>query len=141
MKASLQTCRLLGTALLIILSIAGCGSGQPSGRPDLDAIPREELHGASTKAMLYEFRAKVRKRGATAAKQELPQLLEDLGNYERQPVGQHKDTYKQILEKVKALETTLAGSPSKDAVVKAADEIGALADKLPGKADPNPQVE
>jgi hypothetical protein len=141
MRASLHTCCLLGAALLITLCVFGCSSGQPSGRPDLDAIPREELHGASTKAILYEFRAKVRKRGVNAAKQELPQLLEGLENYEQQPVGQHKDTYKQIVEKIKALQTTLAGSPSKDAVVKAADEIGTLADKLPGKADPNPQVD
>jgi hypothetical protein len=141
MRASLHTCCLSGAALLVTLCVSGCSSGQPSGRPDLDAIPRDELQGASTKAMIYEFRAKVRKRGASAAKQELPQLLEGLQDYERQPVGQHKDTYKQIVEKIRELQTTLAGSPSKEAVVKAAEEIGALADKLPGKAEPNPQVE
>ena len=30
---------------------------------------------------------------------------------------------------------------SRDAAVKAVDEIGALADKLPGNANPNPEVE
>jgi len=139
MRASLHI-GLRGAVLLLTLSVFGCGSSQPSGRPDLDAIPREELHGASTKSMLYEFRAKVRKYGVNAAKQELPQLLEGLENYEQQPVGQHKDTYKQIFEKLKALQGTLA-SASKDAAIKAADEIGTLADKLPGKANPNPQVE
>lgn len=128
-------------AIAIYLSSAGCGSGQPSGRPDLDAIPDEELHGASTKGMLYEFRAKVRKRGVPAAKAELPSLLESFKDYEKQPVGKHKDTYREIAEKLKALESSLATSPSKDAVVKAADEIGTLADKLPGQANPNPQVD
>ena len=123
----------------VALCVAGCGRG--SGRPDLDAIPAEELHGASTKGMLYEFRAKVRKYGVAAAKKELPAVLEAFADYEQQPIGSHKETYRQIAEKLKALETTLAGSPTKDAVVKAADEIGALADKLPGKANPNPQVE
>jgi hypothetical protein len=33
------------------------------------------------------------------------------------------------------------GSANRDAAVKAADEIGALANKLPGTADPNPEVE
>jgi len=123
----------------IALCLAGCG--QRSGRPDLDAIPAEELHGASTKGLLYEFRAKVRKYGVTAAKKELPTVLEAFADYEQQPIGSHKDTYRQIAEKLKALETTLAGSPTKDAAIQAADEIGALADKLPGKANPNPQVE
>jgi hypothetical protein len=133
---------LVAVALLVTLSAWGCGSrGQPSGRPDIDAIPKEELYGAATKAQLYEFRAKVRKRGAAAAKQDLPDLLDGLKGYERQPVGQYKETYKQIVEKLEALQGTLGGSPSKDAVVKVAEEIGVLADKLPGKADANPQVE
>ena len=140
MRKSLNACVLLA-ALVIALSICGCGSGQPSGRPDLDAIPDAELHGASTKGMLYEFRAKVRKRGVPAAKQELPMLLESFAGYQQQPVGKHLDTYRQIADKLKALQSTLAASPTKDAVVKAADEIGALADKLPGQANPNPQVE
>jgi hypothetical protein len=133
-----------GYALLLAILFAnsfGCSSGQPSGRPDIDAIPDEELHGASTKAMLYEFRAKVKKRGVKAAKDELPVLLESFEGLEKRPVGQHLDTYKQIAEKLQALNGTLAGNPSADAVTKAANEIGALADKLPGKADPNPLVE
>ena len=56
-------------------------------------------------------------------------------------LGAHKETYKQIYEKLKALEGTLAGSPTKEAVVKVVDDIGALADKLPGKANENPSVE
>jgi len=139
MKAVVHASLLL--ALAIAPGLCGCGSGQPSGRPDLDAIPDEELHGASTKGMLYEFRAKVRKRGVAAAKTELPSLLEGFKDYEKQPVGKHKDTYRQIAEKLKTLEGTLAASPTKDTVVKAADEIGTLADKLPGKANPNPQVD
>lgn len=127
-------------AVAIAAGLSGC-SGQRSGRPDLDAIPDEELHGASIKALLYDFRAKVRKYGAAGAKKELPAVLEGFQDYEKQPVGKHLDTYRQIAEKLKALDTTLAGSPSKDAVVKTADEIGSLADKLPGKANPNPQVE
>jgi len=131
------------TALSVIAPFApGCGSrGQTSGRPDIDAIPELERRGAATKADIYHFRAVVRKRGVAGAKQELPDLLSSLEGYERLKLGEHKETYKQIVEKLKALQGELAGSPSKEAVVKSADEIGTLADKLPGQANPNPTVE
>lgn len=119
----------------------GCSSGQKSGRPDIDAIPKEELYGASTKALLYEFRAKVRKRGIAIAKQDLPDIIDGLKNYEKRPVGKYKDVYKQIVEKLNALQTLIAGTPTKAQLDAAVDEIGKLADGLPGKADPNPQVE
>jgi len=63
-----------------------------------------------------------------AAKQDLPDLLAGLEHYEKFKLGQHKETYKQIVEKLKALQADLAGSPTKESVTKAADEIGALAD-------------
>jgi len=138
---SLALVRLLGICVFLA-AIEGCGPGrQPSGRPDIDAIPEIELRGSATKASIYEFRAKVKRRGLGAAKAELPTLIESLEGYEKLKLGEHTATYQQIFEKLKALQGTLAGSPSKDAVTKAADEIAALADKLPGKADPNPQVE
>ena len=129
--------------IVIALSVVGCGSGrQPSGRPDIDAIPEEELRGSGAKADLYQFRARVKKRGVAAAKQDLPDLLETLSSYERLKVGkEYKDTMKQIVDRLTALQTELNGSPTKESVVKAAEEVGTLADKLPGKADPNPQVE
>lgn len=132
----------LAASLLSLCALVslGCSSGQTSGRPDIDAIPEVELRGAATKASLYEFRAKVRKRGINAAKQDLPDLIESLEGYEKLKLGEHQETYKQIVEKLKAFQGTLA-TATKDSAVKAADEIGALADKLPGKADPNPQVE
>jgi hypothetical protein len=133
--------RQLLAAILFSAALAlGCSSSQQSGRPDIDAMPKEELYGASAKASIYEFRAKVRKRGASAVKQDLQDLVENLEGHERLKLSEHAETYKQIVEKLKALQGSLA-SASKDAAVKAADEIGALADKLPGKADPNPQVE
>jgi hypothetical protein len=133
--------RLAASPLIFCALVAlGCSSGQTSGRPDIDAIPEVELRGAATKASLYEFRAKVRKRGVSAAKQDLPDLIESLEGYEKLKLGEHQETYKQIVEKLKAFQGTL-GAATKDSAVKTADEIGALADKLPGKADPNPQVE
>jgi hypothetical protein len=140
MKQVSAVTRLLIAILTAAALAIGCSSKQTSGRPDIDAIPKEELYGASTKALLYEFRAKVRKRGTAAAKQEVPMLLENLEGYEKAPVGQHLETYKQIVEKLKALQGTLA-TATKDSAVKIADEIGTLADKLPGKADQNPIVE
>ena len=133
--------RLAAPFLMLCALVApGCSSGQPSGRPDIDAIPEVELRGSSTKASIYEFRAKVKKRGVNAAKQDLPDLIESLEGYEKLKLGEHKETYKQIVEKLKAFQGTLA-TATKDGAIKAVDEIGALADKLPGKADPNPQVE
>jgi hypothetical protein len=132
--------RLAGWLALAALVVLGCSKGQPSGRPDIDAIPEAELRGAAIKASVYEFQAKVRKRGVAAVKQELPEMIEVLTAYERLKLGEHQETYKQINEKLKALQAS-AASATKDAAVKAADEIGALADKLPGKAEKNPQVE
>ena len=127
---------------LAAMSLGCGGSGQSSGRPDIDAIPETELRGAATKAQIYEFRAKVKKRGVAVAKQEVPELIEQFASYDKLKVSQdYKDTMKQIVEKLTALQGTLSGSPNKDAVVKAADEIGTLADKLPGKANANPVVE
>jgi hypothetical protein len=132
----------LGAAfpLVVLACAAGCSTGQSSGRPDVDAISDEVHFGTASKGLLYEFRAKVKKHGVEAARQELPQLLESFEGYERRKLGESAGTYKEIVEKLKALEGTL-GTASREDVIKAADEIGALADKLPGEADPNPQVE
>lgn len=126
---------------LATLMMAGCsGTQQSSGRPEVEDVSAAEHFGASSKALLYEFRAKVRRHGAVAAKQELPQLLESFDGYEQRDLGSDAATYKEIVDKLKALEGSV-GSASRDAAIKAVDEIGALADKLPGKANPNPEVE
>ncbi len=132
---------LLGCLLAIAPSLAGCGSSsQSSGRPEVEGVSDEVHFGSSSKALLYEFRAKVIKRGVDAAKTDLPALLESFEGYEQRKLGDSTATYKEIVEKLKALEGSL-GSANRDAAVKAVDEIGALADKLPGKANPNPEVE
>jgi hypothetical protein len=137
-----RACCLSVPLFLTSLLAVGCGSGQKSGRPDIDAIPEEELRGAAVKQSLYEFRAKVRKRGVSAAKADLPDLLESLQGYEKLKVSPaYKDTMKQIVDKVQAMQGDLGGSATKESVTKTADEIGALADKLPGQAHQNPSVE
>jgi len=141
MRCHSTQCSLLVAALLSILGVGGCGGSDTSARPDIAAVP-DEIHFANdTMAQLYVFRAKVRKRGLEAAKQELPDLLEGVATYEQRRLSKGKETYKEIVDKLKALQAKLGASPSRDEVIKAADEIGALADKLPGKADPNPSVE
>jgi len=138
----LDSSAIITTFLGLLMFAPGCGPrGQSSGRPDIDAIPELERRGAATKADIYQFRAIVRKRGVAGAKQELPDLLASLEGYERLKLGEHKETYKQIVEKLKKLQGELAGSPTKEAVVKSVDEIGTLADKLPGQANQNPTVE
>jgi hypothetical protein len=135
--------RSVQLALLVMaLAACGCGSrGQPSGRPDLDAIPEIEHRGGATKNTIYEFRAKFKKRGVAAAKQDLPEILEHVQAHEKLKLGEHNATYKELADKFKALETELAGSPSKEAVGKSIDEICTIAAKLPGKANENPVVE
>jgi len=131
--------RILTAALLI--SAAGCGGGQPSsGRPEVENVSAAEHFGAASKALLYEFRAKVRKRGAEAAKVALPEVLESFDGLEKRDLGNDLASYREIVEKLKAMEAP-AASGNRDAVVKAAEEIGTLADKLPGTANPNPEVE
>jgi hypothetical protein len=140
MESTRQWCwSCLAVAALAGVS-TGCTSSQPSARPEIDAISKEDHYGTATKRLLYEFRAIVRKHGVNGAKRELPIVLENFDGYEQQALGQHAATYKEIVEKLKALEGTL-GAASREAAIAAADEIGALADKLPGTADPNPMVE
>lgn len=127
--------------LLLTLILLGCGSEGPPARPDIAEAPEEELHGASAKAVLYEFRAKVRKHGAKGAREELPIVLENFEAYPQIAGAEQKEIYQEIWDKLKSMEATIAGSTSNDEVVKQAEEIGTLADKLPGKADEDPVVE
>ncbi len=131
----------ISTFTLVTAFILGCGGGQRSGRPDIDEIPEIEHRGGATKTQIYEFRALVKKRGIAGAKQALPDLLEGIQAHEKLKLGEHNATYKEIAEKLKALQTELAGSPAKDAVEKAVDGIVAVAEKLPGKGNPNATVE
>lgn len=128
-------------ASLLALGAMGCGGDTPEARQDILNTPREELYGASTKSLLYEFRAKVRKHGVEGAKDALPELQENFQGYEQLPLGEHMQTWQQIDEKLKELESALGQSPSREQVTSSVEEIGTLADKLPGKADENPQVE
>jgi hypothetical protein len=131
---------LVAMTIFIAALAVGCGGGQKSGRPDIDEMSKDEIQGSADKARIYELRAKIKKRGGNAVKDELPDVIENLAGYVRRPVSaQYKETMKQIVEKLQALQGELGGS--KDAVLKSADEIAALADKLPGKADTNPTVE
>ena len=127
--------------LLLVLLGVGCGSEGPPARPDIEETPEADLRGASAKALLYEFRAKVRKHGAKGVQQELPVLLENFEGYPQIAGEEQKATYQEIWDKLKAMEASVGGSPGKDELVRQVDEIGTLADKLPGKADPNPIVE
>jgi len=133
-----RNCCFIG--LLVSAVLLGCSSRQKSGRPDIDAIPEIEHRGAATKSALYEFRAKVRKRGAAAAKQDLPDLIENIQAHEKLKLGPHNATYKELAEKLKAVQAEV-GSGNKDAILKKVDEAVAVAEKLPGKANDNPSVE
>jgi len=133
--------RLLGVLFLICLSAWGCGSGGPPAREDVLKIPAEEHYGGAIKGMLYVLCAKMEKRGIKGAKEGLPEVLENMQGYEKQSLGSHSDTYRQIDQKLKDLDTLLKGSPT-DAVVKqTAEELRGLASKLPGKADESPKVD
>jgi len=133
---------LLGCLLVaaIVAATIGCGASNSSGRSEVEGVADDVHFGSASKATLYEFRAKVKKRGAAAAKAELPQVLESFEGYEKRSLGEHTATYKEIYDKLKAMESSL-GSANRDAAIKAAEEIGALADKLPGTADADPEVE
>jgi hypothetical protein len=128
-------------AWLVGLAVVGCSSRQKSGRPDIDEIPEIEHRGKATKNALYEFRAKVKKRGVAAAKQDLPDLLENIQAHEKLKLGAHNATYKELAEKLQALQSQLGGSPTKDAVLKSIDEICTVGEKLPGEANKEPVVE
>jgi len=136
-----RACLPFAVLILVALLTSGCGSSRNSGRPDIDAIPEIEHRGGATKSAIYEFRAKVRKRGVAAAKQELPDLLENIEAHQKLKLGEHNATYKELADKLKALQGELGGSPSKDAVLKSIDDICTTAEKLPGQANKEPSVE
>jgi len=141
MRIQVRDCFLSGAVVLLLLGSSGCSSSGPPAREDILAMPKDELYGASMKGLVYEFRAKFRKHGIPAAKEALPVLLENFDGFEKQDVGSHLETYQQIVDKLQSLQTTLEGSPTREAVSEQVDDIGSLADQLPGEADPNPRVE
>jgi hypothetical protein len=141
MRTGLNDSRRSFLTGLLLLPLAGCGSGAPSGREDIAKIPPEEHYGSSVKNLLYEFRAKVRKRGVPAAKKEIPIVLENIQGYEQQPLGQNLETMKKIEQLLKDTEKKLSGSITKEEVVDVANTVADLASKLPGKANENPRVE
>src|SRR5262245_6192762 len=129
-------------SVVVFLGLCGCGSrGQSTGRPEIDDVPEIEHRGRAAKNMIYEFRAKVRKRGVAAAKADLPDVLASMEGYQKLKLGEHNATFKEIFDKLKELEGKLAGSPSKEEVTKAVEDIATIASKLPGKANENPVVE
>lgn len=139
MKSSVHACFLFAIAVLSGAAV-GCGGGNEvlEARPEIAAAVAapEETLGSYVKSQIYEFRAKVRKRGAASVKTDLPILLENLGSVDERS-DSHAETYKEILAKLKAM----SDSANRDALVKAVNEIGALADKLPGSANENPIVD
>jgi hypothetical protein len=132
---------ILGLMILLTLGGWGCGSGGPPAREDVLAIPDEEHYGGVVKGRLYELSAKIEKRGVKGAQEALPEMLENMQGYEKQALGDHGDTYRQIDTKLKELDTSLKGSPTPEAMKQAVEELRALANKLPGKADEKPKVE
>lgn len=132
---------MLGLAIVLSLGAVGCGSGGPPARKDVLAIPAEEHYGSSTKRMIYELCAKIEKHGVKGAQQSLPETIENMQSYEKQALGDHADTYRQIDTKLKELDTLLKGSPTDAAMKQAAEELRGLASKLPGTADEQPNVE
>ena len=140
MRKGLRDSRRSFLTGLLLLPLAGCGSSSGSVRDDIAKIPPEEHYGSSVKNLLYEFRAKVRKRGIPAAKKEIPMVLENLQGYEQQPLGQNLETMKKIEQILKDTEKKL-GSMKKEEVVDAANTVADLGSKLPGKAIENPRVE
>ena len=132
--------RLFIIAFSASLSL-GCGSSGPPPREDIAAIPPEEHFSKSTKTAIYEFCAKVRKRGVKGAQQALPEVLEPLDGYENRPLGKHADVYKQIYDKLKSIESMVSGSTTDAAVKQAVEELDELTDQLPGEAVENPRVE
>src|SRR5688572_16366818 len=108
--ACLRTRWIQLVTLVITLVLCGCGSrGKSTGRPEIDDVPEIEHRGGAAKNLIYEFRAKVRKRGVAAAKADLPDLLASMEGYQRLKLGEHNETFKQIYDKLKELEGMLAG--------------------------------
>lgn len=127
--------------VLTSLCAWGCGSGAPPAREDILAIPAEDHFGGSTKGMLYELCAKIEKHGVKGAQQALPEMIENMQGYEKQAIGTHGETYQQIDNKLAELDNLVKGSPSNAALKQEVEELRALANKLPGKADEHPKVE
>lgn len=71
--------------------------------------------------------------GLGGLKSSLVGTLENLENYEEQPVGEHKETYKQIYNGLKELKTLADSSGSRAKINQKLKELMALAEKLPAK--------
>jgi hypothetical protein len=111
--------------LSLILAACGC-SGPPVKAEGEDAAE----YARATRQQVLQF-VKAAKESPRSAGGQAVGLLERLEVYPSRPVGENKAVYEQLTQKCKELIDAARRSPGSAEVVKMADEMAALAKKLP----------
>ena len=120
-KASVVSWWLM--AGLAALWFSGCGSDAPTFKA--------EDHALAIKTEAMEFVAAA-KQGPQVGAGSLEGFLEAIEAYESGPVGQHGDTYAQMLEAAQSLQKLYQGSGAAAEIQQQVDKIASLAGQLPG---------
>lgn len=115
--------------LLALLLLVGCGGGQPYTDNSRDPAS----YAKDVKQLVLEH-VEIAKKSSEPADQVLT-IVTELKQTGERPVGEHKATYDQLLEKSNALlsacQSASNGKPSN--LTQALNEIAQLAQSLPGE--------
>ena len=121
-EPSVAFCCLL-TALAVSW-LSGCGSDAPEYRA--------EDHALTIKTEALNFAATARQ---GQGQRSIEGFLETVRAYEAGPVGEHGETYAQLVQATEALKGLYEGPGSRAQIQEQIEKIASLAEQLPGEAE------
>src|SRR5262249_31175478 len=120
----------VGLAFGVLFLASGCGSAGPKSTAKAEGEDAT-AYAKATKESVQQF-AKAVKENPKQAGGLAEALLERLQVYTSRPVGENKAIYEELTQKCKSLLEAAKKSPGSAEVQKIANDMAALANKLPG---------
>ncbi len=125
----------LATCAFVALGLFACSpQGAGNVRPDIAQKSDEEHYADFVRGTVEDVLAAASGKGETDLASALEEAVENLSEYEGQPVGEYEDTYKAISETVSKLADLVeqGKTPGDPEVKKNLDTLKELVAKLPG---------
>jgi hypothetical protein len=119
---------------LIFVALVGCSSQDESIERD---VRDPAIYGGYVKSRIVSYLERARK-NPTGGEKQTAFLVEMLQNYKSAPIGDHEDTYQDLLANCEQLRDMYGSSASRSKVNQKIDEIIVLAKQLPGELEINP---
>jgi hypothetical protein len=116
----------LGTAVLVLLSGCGTGSGDP----------RKAVDPSVDYAVLIRSQAEQLNAAESGIEAAIDNFAENLEGHEHKATGPHKDTYDAIYRLAQELKQMKEQGASETALRQKVDEVLSLTAKLPSESEP-----